>query len=166
MVYAEHGFDTRWFCVMQDENNPNTRELYVCKFNVMDDGNRGVARINISAATDLNTSKYFAFGNKGNVMYHATNTKIYQNNYAGDLSSTLSYDVAASYPGFVITSMKMFKANNHPNDGRILYVALSNPTTKTGVVLQIDINEVSGAFGTIKAYTGFGEIAAMNYKAK
>jgi hypothetical protein len=133
---------------------------------VSDDGNRGLAKINISAATDLNAAKYFAFGNKGNVMFYASNTKIYQNNYAGDLASTLKYDVSANYPGSVITSMKVFKVNNHPNDGKILYVALSNPTTKTGTILQIEINEVSGAFGTIKAYTGFGEISAMNYKSK
>jgi len=166
MVYAEHGFDNRWFCVMQNENNPSSRELYVCKFNVSDDGNRGIAKINISGATELNTAKYFAFGNKGNIMYHATNTKIYQNNYAGNLASTLMYDVSANYPGSVITNMKMFKVNNHPNDGKILFVALTNPTTKSGTLLQIEVNEVSGAFGTIKAYTGFGEISAMNYKSK
>lgn len=166
MVYAEHGFDTRWFCVMQDENNPATRELYVCKFNVMDDGNRGVARINISAAQDLSAAKYFAFGNKGNIMYYGSDTKIYQNNYSGDLASTLRYDVSAVYPGSVITSMKMFKASNHPGDGKILYVALSNPGTKEGTILQIEINEVSGVFGTIKGYTGFGEISAMNFKSK
>lgn len=166
MVYAEHGFDTRWFCLMQNENNPSSRELYVCKFNVADDGNRGIAKINISGATELSAAKYFSFGNKGNVMYYATDTKIYQNNYDGDLSSTLRYDLAASYPGQVITAMKMFKVNNHQSDGKILYVALYNPATNAGTVLQIDINEVSGVFGTIKAYTGFGKVYALNYKSK
>lgn len=71
MVYAEHGFDTRWYCVMQDSNNPSSRELYICKFNVADDGNRGLSRINISGATELNAAKFFAFGNKGNIMYQA-----------------------------------------------------------------------------------------------
>jgi hypothetical protein len=60
----------------------------------------------------------------------------------------------------------MFKVNNHPNDGKILFVALANPTTKSGTLLQIEVNEVSGVFGTIKAYTGFGELSAMNYKSK
>lgn len=74
--------------------------------------------------------------------------------------------MTANYPGSVITSMKILKVANHPFDGKILFVALSNPTTKEGTLLQIEINEVSGAFVDIKAYTGFGEISAMNYKAK
>jgi hypothetical protein len=166
MVYAEHGFDSRWYCVMQNDATPSTRELFVCKFNVADDGNRAVARYNISAATDLNNAKYFAFGNRGNVMYYATDTKIYQNDYSGNLSSTERYDLATNYPGYVIANMKVLKVANHPNDGKILYIALNKPATQEGVVLQIDINEVSGVFGTVKAYTGFGKISGMNYKNK
>ncbi|MFD2885748.1 PKD-like family lipoprotein [Chitinophaga cymbidii] len=165
MVYAEHGFEGRWFCVMQDEANPDSRELFVCRFDEYDDGNRGVDRIDISAATGLNAAKFFAFGDKANVMYYATDNKIYQNNYAGDRSSTLRYDLAASYPGHVITGMKLLEVNNHNYDGKILYVALYNPATGAGTLLQIDVNEVSGVFGAIKEYTGFGRIAGMNYKS-
>ncbi|SMC88109.1 PKD-like family lipoprotein [Pedobacter nyackensis] len=166
MVYAEHGFAKGWFCVMQDEGNPNSRELFICNFDKTDDGNRALDRINISNATDLNNAKYFSIGNRANVMYYATDTKIYQNNYAGDLFSTQRYDISVSYPGNVITGMKLLKVNLHPNDGKILYVALYNPTTKAGTLLQIDVNEVSGVFGAIKAYTGFGKISGMNYKIK
>ncbi|UKJ08580.1 PKD-like family lipoprotein [Solitalea lacus] len=176
MVYAEMGYGSngpRWYCVMQSPNNPATRQLYVCQFNVMDDGNRGVDLIDISAANGLSNSKYFAFGSKGNVMYHATDTKIYLNNYAGSKSSTELYDVSTSYAGSVITGMKLFKPPVsipvHPNDGKILYVTLYNPTTNAGTVLQIDVNEANGAFvgsGAVKAYTGFGKISAISYKAK
>jgi hypothetical protein len=166
MVYAEHGFDTRWYCVMQNDASPSSRELFVCKFNVADDGNRAVARYNISAATDLSNAKYFAFGNRGNVMYYATDNKIYQNNYSGDLSSTLRLDLGVAYPGYAITSMKILKVTNHPNDGKILYVAMYNASTQQGQLLQIDVNEVSGVFGATKAYTGFGKISGMNYKNK
>jgi hypothetical protein len=166
MVYAEHGYDSRWYCLMQTPDNTSSRELFVCKFNVADDGNRAVARYNISNGTDLNNAKYFSFGSRGNVMYYATDTKIYQSNYASDLSSTLKYDISSAYPGNVITCMKLLKVNNHPSDCKILYVALYNPSTQQGTVLQIDVNEVSGSFGSLKAYTGFGKISAMNYKAK
>lgn len=169
MVYAEHGFAKGWFCVMQDQANPNSRELFVCNFDKADDGFRGLDRINISTATDLNNAKFFAFGNKANVMYYATDTKIYQNDYSGSKLSTLSYDVTTSYPGNVITSMKILKVTTnpvHPNDGKLLYVALYNPSTKAGTLLQIDVNEVSGVFGAVKAYTGFGKISGMNYKIK
>lgn len=166
MVYAEHGFDSRWFCVMQNDATPTSRELFVCKFNVADDGNRGVARYNISAATELDQAKHFAFGNRGNIMYYATDTKIYQNDYTGSLASTMRLDLAASYPGYEITGMKVLKVTNHANDGKILYVALYKPATQEGVVLQVDIDEVSGVFKTTKAYTGFGKIYGMNYKTK
>ncbi len=166
MVYAEHGYDNRWYCVMQDQDNPATREIFQVKLNVLDDGNRGIARNDIHLATELDKSKYFAFGNRGNIMYHATDTKIWQNNYDGDLSSTLRLDLAGSYPGYIISAMKVFKVTNHVNDGKIFYVALYNESTKEGKLLQIDINEVTGVFGTTKEYTGFGKIAGMNYKTK
>ena len=166
MVYAEHGFDARWFCLMQTPGDPTTRELYACKFNVVDDGNRGVARHIISGATELGDATNFAFGNRGNIMYYATDSKIYQSNYAGDLTSTLRMDVASAYPGFKVSTMKVFKVTNHANDGKIFYVALYNEDTKQGKLLEIDINEVTGVFGAIKEYNGFGRIAGMNYKTK
>ncbi|SFH43208.1 PKD-like family lipoprotein [Pedobacter insulae] len=170
MVYAEHGFDSRWFCVMQSPNDPTTRELFQCKFDKTDNGNIGVARVNISAATELNNAKYFAFGNKANVMYYANDTQIYQNDYAGGKLSTKLLDIASSYPGNVITCMKLLKtapgvAPAPVGDGKLLYVALYNPATQAGTLLQIDVNEISGAFGTIKPYTGFGKISSMAYKA-
>lgn len=170
MVYAENGFNNIWNCIMQTPNDPNTRELFQCDFSKADDGNRAIARLDIRTATELNISKYFAFGNKANIMYYATDAKIYQNNYSGNKVSTLIYDVAANYPGQVITSMKLLKiaANTapvHPNESKLLYIALYNPSTQAGTLLQIDVNEVTGAFGTIKAYTGFGKIASMGYKA-
>jgi hypothetical protein len=170
LVYAESGFDSRWYCVMQTPNDPSSRELFECKFDKADEGNRGVDRINISAAIGLNNAKYFAFGNKANVMYHANDTQIYQNDYAGSKVSTKVYDLATTYPGNIITAMKVLKmAPNtvpvHPNDGKLLYVALYNPSTQAGTLLQVDVNEVSGALGTIKAYTGFGKITSMAYKA-
>lgn len=165
MVYAEHGFEGRWFCVMQDEADPGSRELFVCRFDEYDDGNRGVDRIDIRTAAGLDAAKYFAFGDKANIMYYATDGKIYQNNYAGDRSSTLRYDLAALYPGSMITGMKLLEVSGHDQDGKILYVALYDPATGAGTLLQIDVNEVSGVFGAIKEYTGFGRIAGMNYKS-
>ncbi|POY37370.1 hypothetical protein C3K47_06300 [Solitalea longa] len=172
MVYAEMGLGTttpKWYCVMQSPNNPATRQLYVCQFNVADDGNRGVDLIDISAATDLANSKYFAFGSKANIMYHATDTKIYQNNYASDKKSNLLLDISGSYPGSVITSMKIFKYTSspvHPNDGKLLYVALYNATTNESTLLQINVSEINGSFGTITPYLFSGKISAMSYKAK
>lgn len=166
MIYAEHGFSNNWFCVMTDPANPTTRELFGCAFNVADDGKRGVSRVDLTSAPEIQTASRFAFGNRGNVMYYSTDKKIYQSNYAGNLSSDVRMDVSTLYPGYEITAMKVFKQNLHPSDGKILYVGIYNPATKAGSLLQIDINEVSGVFGTIKEYTGFGKITGMNYKVK
>ncbi|MBO9633535.1 MAG: hypothetical protein J7578_10500 [Chitinophagaceae bacterium] len=166
MVYAEHGFDSRWFCVMQNEGNTASRELFVSKFNVADDGNRAVARYDIHNGTDLPNAKYFAFGNRGNIMYYATDTKIYQSNYSGDLSSTLRLDISNNWPGYTITQMKLFKVTNHASDGRILFLGLYNAATSEGILLQMDVNEVSGVIDSIKAYPGFGKITGMGYKVK
>ncbi|WP_127131222.1 PKD-like family lipoprotein [Pseudoflavitalea rhizosphaerae] len=166
MVYAEHGFDNRWFCLMQDAGAPSSRELFVSKFNNWDDGNRALERIDIGAAQGMAASTFFAFGNRGNIFFHADATHIYQNNYAGDKSSVLRLDVGGSFPGYQVTCMNVFKWRNHPNDGRLLMVALYDAAEKKGKLLQIDINEVSGVFGSIKEYDGFGKITAMNYKLK
>lgn len=166
MVYAEHGMDSKWFCVMQQPGDINSRQLLACRFNVMDDGNRGVGKYNLSAATEFAQARYFAFGHKANVMYYATDTKLYQNNYEGDRSSVLRLDVGVQYPGYKISNMRIFKVANHISDGKILYVALYNESTKQGILLQCQVNEVSGVINNVKAYTGFGKIGAMGYKAK
>lgn len=168
MVYAEHGYDSRWYCVMQSPMDPATRELYVCKFNVADDGNRGVAKYNIKSDIDLNNAEFFAFGNRGNVMYYATKTKVYQSNYSGDLSSVLRLDLSSYYAGYEIVSMKIYKVAGSPNESKLLYVAIYNPLDKQGKVLEIGINEVSGemSLSNMKTYSGFKKISAINYKSK
>jgi hypothetical protein len=178
-------FSRYWYCVMSDVNftspislKPGTRKVYICDLGRLPDPNfpnditrsliltsnlRGLAVKDIHAATDMDNAKYFAFGNKGNVMYYATDTKIYlSNDYQ---TAGLYYDMNANYPGNVITSMQVFKVKDHPNDGQLLYVALYNGTQST--LLQISINGINGAMiGAVKTYPGIsGKISAMNYKS-
>ncbi|MCO4291880.1 PKD-like family lipoprotein [Solitalea sp. MAHUQ-68] len=179
-------FSRYFYCVMSDLNftggisaKAGTRKVYISDLGRLPDPNfptdvtksmsltsnlRGVAVKDISAATDIDNAKYFAFGNKGNVMYYATNDKIYlSNDYQ---TSNLYYDILANYSGNVITSMQVFKVKGHPKDGQLLYVALYNSATQSSTLLEIAINGINGTMsGTPKAYTGIsGKISAMNYK--
>jgi hypothetical protein len=178
-------FSRYWYCVMQDVDfftnpispKPGTRKVYISDLGRLPDPNfpndktrsliltsnqRGKEVKDISIAQDIDNAKYFAFGNKGNVMYYATDTKVYlSNDY---LTSTLYYDINAAYPGNVITCMQVFKVKDHPNDGQLLYIALYDGMQST--LLQISINGINGAMiGTAKDYPGIsGKISAMNYK--
>jgi hypothetical protein len=173
-----------WYCIMQDVNftspispKVGTRRVYIADMGripdpsypgdntknlILTSNQRGKIVDTISNATDIDNAKYFAFGNKGNVMYYATDTKIYlSNDY---ITSNLYYDISTSFPNSVITCMQVFKAAGQPSDGQIVYVALYDGTQST--LLQISINGINGQMiGVPKAYTGIaGKINAMNYK--
>jgi hypothetical protein len=179
-------FSKRWYCIMSGYNftnpitpKPLTRKVYTCEFGRLPDPSnptdntksmspldyrRGVAVNDISAAADMDNAKYFAFGNKGPVLYYATDTKIYLSN---DYKTSVVYnDISANYAGNVITCMKVFKFKGHPSDGQLLYVALYDVTSNTSTLLQFTINPINGvAIGSPKSYTGIaGKIGAMNYK--
>lgn len=174
-----------WYCVMSDVNftspisaKAGTRRVYIADLGRLPDPNfptdntrslalnsnqRGIIVDSISLLSpQIADAKYFAFGNKGDVMYYADSSKIYlSNNYK---TSNLYYDITSAYPGNFITSMQVFKVNGHPSDGQLLYVALYDGTQST--LLQIPINSINGAMnGSVTAYTGIaGKISAMNYK--
>lgn len=177
-------FSRYWYCVMSDVNFTNpisekvaTRKVYIVDLGRLPNPNfpgdmtrslvlssnlRGIAVKDLSLAQNIDNAQYYAFGNKGNVMYYATDKKIYlSNDYQ---TSNLYYDINANYPGNEITCIQVFKVSGHPNDGQLLYVALYNGTNST--LLQIPINGINGTIiGTVKSYTGIsGKISAMNYK--
>ncbi|WP_181182462.1 PKD-like family lipoprotein [Sphingobacterium lumbrici] len=177
-------FSRYWYCVMSDVNFTNpisakvgTRKVYIVDLGRLPDPNfpsdmtrsliltsnlRGIAVKDISLAQDIDDAQYFAFGNKGNIMYYATDKKVYMSN--DYQTANLYYDINTNYPGNEITCMQVFKVNGHLNDGQLLYVALFDGTNST--LLQIPINGINGTIiGDVKSYTGIsGKISAMNYK--
>lgn len=171
MVYGEMAYPANfWNCVMQDEGNPATRKLYVVDLNksVWDQqSGHGAQIIDLGTATDMASSGHFAFGTRGYVMYHATDTKVYYNNFSGDRTSTLIYDIAADYPGYKTSRIQIFKNTDNPFDSKLLFVGIYNETTKEGKLLQFVVNETNGAIEEDPTvYAGFGRIASMNYKRK
>ncbi|MCL2560832.1 MAG: PKD-like family lipoprotein [Rikenellaceae bacterium] len=173
MFYAEMGFPANyWYCIMQDGNNTSTRMLYTMDLTRAwwdASANFGARIDDISGATDMAASKYFAFGMRGYVMYHATDMRIYSNNFNGDRTSTLIYDVAAAYAGYEITCMQMYKhTENTVYDSRLLMVGIHNPATNDGKLLQFSVNEINGTLDepAPKVYEGFERIVSMGYKWK
>ena len=173
MVYGEMGFPADfWYCVMQDGSDVATRNLYVVDLNQSvynAQSTNGAQIIDICAATEMAVSKYFAFGTRGYVMYHATNHKVYFNNYNGDRQSALLYDVLVHYPNYEITSMQLFKTSrNSVYDSKLLFLGIYNPVTQQGMLLQFVVNETNGTFeeSAPTVYGGFGRIAHIDYKWK
>lgn len=175
MVYAEMGYSNNWYCVMQSPGDPGSKMLYVVNLSVFPSTssgakNHGAFLYDFSSADGMTDSKFFAFGNRGPVMYHATDDKIYSNAYSGDKTSELRYDVAANYPGYKITAMKLFNDNvaNPVYYSKLLYVGIYNESTKDGKLLQFETNETDASFVSPEpeVYSGFKKISEMNYKWK
>ena len=171
MVYGEMGYPSDvWYCIMQDDADSGTRKLYVVDLNrsTWDQfSSNGERIIDISGATDMTNSKYFAFGTRGYVMYHATDTKIYYNNYNGDAQSSLIYDIATTYPGYQVSRVDIYKySGNGAYHSKLLFVGIYNSSTGRGELLQFVVNETNGSLEepTPEVYSGFGKIASMNYK--
>ena len=161
MVYAEHGFESKWFCIMKDNDG---KYLYICDFMKADDGSLGHAKYDMGACENIDNALYYAIGNRGNVLYYATDGRIYLYNYSGNNSSELKYTVAE--PGYKISCMQIFKVSGNPYESRILFVGIYNEQTNSGKLLAFDINETNGSINTgdVKTYEGFKKIASMIYK--
>ncbi len=173
MVFADMGYSNYWYCVMQSPGNPASRMLYVVNLTLSHSTssgavNHGAFLYDFSAAEGMKDAKFFTFGSRGPVMYHATESKIYSNAYTGNKVSTLRYDISTNYPGYQITAMQLFKDNvaNPTYYSKLLYVGIYNPTTGDGKLLQFETNETDASFvsSSPTVYTGFKKITGMNYK--
>lgn len=174
MVYAEHGFENRWFCVMQDPeatDEVKTKHLYVCNLNINNDA-AGEAVYTMDGAKEIDNAVYYAFGSRGNVMYYASKDKLFTFKYKeNETPSERLFALASDYPSYEITMMEIYK-NSYPDyamlDAKLLFVAIYDKTTQEGKLLSFDINEATGAIdvSSKKEYSGFGKIIDINYKLK
>lgn len=170
LVYAEHGFEKKWYCVMRDLDNVTNHSVYVCDFSRIDDGNRGVGKYDVSGCTDMKDAKAFAVGNRSELLYYATTTEVFQCNFKDGGTATIRYSLPGELVqvGFEINMMYLFKELNSENEGKLLYIGIYNPTTGEGKLLECPIVETSGEIlkQQIKVYDGFKKITHMSYKAK
>lgn len=170
MVYAEHGFEKKWYCVMRDPNAVTDYSVYVCNLESFDDGNRGVGKYSASGCTDMKDAKAFAVGNRAEILYYATGTEVKQCDFkqTGNAIQRYRLDDELIRAGYEITAMHLFKVSGNANEGKLLYVGIYNEVTGVGKLLECPIVETSGEILTdrIKTYDGFKKIAHMSYKAK
>ena len=170
MVYAEHGFEKKWYCVMRDPANVAEYSVYVCDFSKMDDGNRGVGKYSASGCTDIKGAKAFAVGNRSELLYYATTTEVKQCNFKDGGTSTLRYTLPTelTQAGYEISMLYLFKVSGKENEGKLLYIGVYNPTTEEGKLLECPIVETSGEIlkDKVKTYDGFKKITHMAYKSK
>lgn len=170
MVYAEHGFEKKWYCVMRDPDNTSDHTVYVCDFSKFDDGNRGVGKYSASGCTDMKDAKAFAVGNRSDLLYYATATEVKQCNFKDGGTSTPRYTLPDELvqAGYEINMMYLFKVTGSANEGKLLYVGIYKETTGEGMLLECPIVETSGEILTqqIKTYSGFKKITHMSYKSK
>lgn len=170
MVYAEHGFGDRWYCIMSKPDMPDNHYVYVCDFSRFDDGNRGVAKYDVTACSDMKDARCFAVGNRSELIYYATATEIKQCNYTSGGTSSLRYVLPDNLKstGYEICMLQVFKVDGHENSGRLLYVGIYNAKTGDGKLLECPFVETTGEIieDDIKVYDGFKRISNVCYKYK
>lgn len=176
MIYAEHGYNRKWFCVMEDPEATNgikVRHLYVCNMKGTDNNKIfGEAAYPLGSAEEIYYARYYAFGSRGNVMYYATDKKIYSYDYNGNKVSTTQVSLdELGYTGYEISMVELYK-NSYPDFGNLesktLFVGIYDPAKKAGKLLSFDVNETSGEvlLPTKREYTGFDKIVDIEYKQK
>lgn len=168
LLYAEHGFGKKWYCVMK--GNDGVCSVYICDFSVVDDGNRGVGKYEVSGCQDMASAKAYAVGNRGEIVYYATATEVKQVEMKANGSSITRYQLEDKLirAGYEITMMHLFKLSGNANEGKLLYIGIYNPVSGDGKLLECPIVETSGEVlkEQVKVYDGFKRITYMSYKSK
>ena len=168
MVYAEHGNNKYWYCVMREPEDATKYFVFVCDLTVGSWMNsQARAKYDVSACTDLKDAQAFAVGNRSELLYYATKTEVKQCHYTeSPVKSNPRYALPAALAGYEITMLHLFKRSEHNNDGKLLYIGVYNSSTGDGKLLECPIVETSGEILTdgIKTYDGFKKITHMDYK--
>ncbi len=114
----------------------------------------------ISRLEDIKEAKTYAFGTRGDMMFYATDTKVYCYRYGRDRSVS----VMSVGGGEKIMQMKIYvNEKDKNNNGKILFIATNNGNS--GKVYKLKFNEMNGSVqGVPKEYSGFNGIRDMYYK--
>lgn len=161
LVYLGSGMDNETYAVFNDEGTSNYY-LYVANFTeASSDENptpaKAVAIYDMNNCPGVTNSTLFTFGNLGKVCYYAAGDKLYQYNYT---ESANKANPIADFPaaGETITYLKVFKQNNHVQNGKTLIVGTWNGTE--GKVYLVNFNEVSGTLD-LKSTQSFGQFGKI-----
>lgn len=181
----EEGQNKRIVAVMKTRNLP---QYYVYQLIVVNpvNGKMGYSIHDLSNNSDITLSKFYTCSTAENVLFYATDTKIYSATLLVDGTNVgnLRYSVEN---GEKITGMKIHMRNGSmylpsltdPNDytqkrslsssNRLIVISTYNESTKIGKIITIPI-EVLGIGGLVtnpaymRVFSGFGKITAFNFQ--
>lgn len=182
----EEGQNKRIVAVMKDRD---LEQYFVYQISdvARKSGKMGYSVHNISSNPDIQNSQFYTNSTSENVLFYATDTKIYSSTLMvdGTSRSNLRYTTAS---GEKITGMKIHIMNGFmylpsstaPEDydskrmfqsvNRLVIISTYNETTKEGKIVTIPI-EVLGVGGLvsdpayIRTFSGFGKITSFNFQA-
>lgn len=154
LKYLGQGRDGITCAVFRDELNGDNPWLYVADFRVAASP-LALAKYDLSGLQQISQAKLFVSGNRGDVLFYATDHEVYSYVFGGGATPLLTK------PGEEIVSMKLYTHSaNEDFTGRILFVATYDGAE--GRVYKIEFNELNGQLeGEIEEFSGFGRIVDM-----
>lgn len=181
-LHLEEGQNNRVLAVMKDRTSAQYFAYQVISAPVS--GKMGYSLNNLSNNPEIAQSKYYTCSSSENVLFYATDNKVYATTLAVDGSSAAVLRYTANN-GEKITGMQIHRMQGNmflpslidPSDftkktsfasaNRLLILSTYNETTKEGKIITIPI-ETLGVGGLvtnpayINTYGGFGKIVAFN----
>lgn len=155
-VHIGEGKDGETCLIMKNESG----DLSLFRANLTATDPVAIACEDLSGLADMSEAKQFAFGIRGNILFYATDTKVYVWRY-GKEESTECMTVGA---GEKITQIKIYNnSSDNTMTGKVLFVATQKGNE--GKVYKVVFNEMNGILQDSPVeYTGFGIIKDMLYK--
>lgn len=162
LIYMNSGYEDMTCALFKDEKATGNN-IWRFRADFRYTAPRVVEKTNISSYTDILDAKYFTFGTRGEYMYYATDNVVYTATFAGAVNNL--FTVGA---GEKIVQMKLYnQLDNIPYDGRLLFVATYNESTKEGFVYRAELETIMGKLEPGKEiikYSGFAKIKDMYNK--
>jgi hypothetical protein len=116
--------------------------LVSCFYNVIDDGNLARQERSLAGCTDLESATCHASGLAGSALFYGAGNSVYSYSYStGQTTSDLLWQ---GDPGEEVTALCLLGTGGFPTSGRILWIAAWNEATRTGRLVEFEINPVSG----------------------
>jgi hypothetical protein len=135
------------YAVLEDDGVPY---LYILNFyNVIDDGdlsgNGGNSVINLSECRDIRNLKYFDANLNGTAFFYATGKTVYSfSPSSGQTDAGMIYECA---DGEEVTCLSVFAGHaggGFPTAGCVLWIGIWNENSKTGKLVEYEIDPYSG----------------------
>ncbi|OFY40720.1 MAG: hypothetical protein A2X18_11730 [Bacteroidetes bacterium GWF2_40_14] len=173
MIYGSVGYDSGLasvaYCIFKNPIDDGKRYLYVFRTATSHSAYQTQGAFNLAMAPLVESAEFWAFGERGPVVFYSTKNKIYKLNYT--LSNGVTgADETLSFAGSEeITFMKLFKYNGISlpvvAKDKYLMVGTYNSSTKIGklYIYESDISNGQVSKTPVASYTISGKIADVDF---